>query len=424
MPNFLLEGFEPYHNSTALIFKDGQLSYEELDCAIEAKIKDLNNLATYEIISTEDRLEFTIKALACLRARKLFIPIESPDSLHATRRVKQLKMNLSDDRLKALAFCRYALLTSGSSGSPKAVFYDEKTFEFVLARIQHIFKFTAESKELSYLPLQHSDGFNRVLACLNNGAQVRLAKLINVSGESELVEGLKWCNQCFISWPILQVMKRLKTIGVFGDNKTIEIGSHCYSNEDLYHLDEVFPKSKIIKHYGLTECSRAMYIDNKDSNYFVENCVGKLNDQDVACEVTNEKFIRLTSPHCANYILADKTLTELRGSLLTCDLGEIKDGYLFLKGRGDDFVSSFGAHYHLAELEKLLEEGVGNLNFCLKKVVSNGNDHCKLFLARESWEMESEVRSFLQKLPSYMKPSISKVEQISRDANGKVIKIT
>lgn len=67
-------------------------------------------------------------------------------------------------------------------------------------------------------------------------------------------------------------------------------------------------------------------------------------------------YIKISGPMLANNLLLDQA-----GFYRTSDLGEIKDGHLIVKGRGDDVIISGGENISLSEIESAITNNFNNL---------------------------------------------------------------
>ena len=156
------------------------------------------------------------------------------------------------------------MFTTGTTGSPKGVCLTHANIAGSAANTNGFIGTTADDIEALALPLSHSFGLGRLRCVLTVGATlVLVGNFANLKSffsvlESERITGFGMVPA------VWQYIKRLsgRRIARFADQLNyIEIGSAALPLEDKHLLMELFPKTRLCMHYGLTEASRAMFTE-------------------------------------------------------------------------------------------------------------------------------------------------------------------
>ena len=163
------------------------------------------------------------------------------------------------------------LFTTGTTGAPKGV---ALTYENEAAAANNINSFiqnTSEDIELLALPISHSFGLGRMRCCLSIGTTlILMGSFVNVKRifrtiEEENVTGFTMVPA---SWKFLQKVSGNELAKYAPQIRYIEMGSAYLSEADKRNLAELFPKTRVTMHYGLTEASRSAFMefhDDKDA---------------------------------------------------------------------------------------------------------------------------------------------------------------
>jgi peptidoglycan/LPS O-acetylase OafA/YrhL len=124
----------------------------------------------------------------------------------------------------------------------------------------------------------------------------------------------------------------------------LEIGSQAMTAEEKRRVRAMFPKARIVQHYGLTEASRSTFLVISDASDAQLDSVGHPVGQGEV-DLSADGRIRIRGPQVArSRIDADGLhgLTDADGWLQTNDLGHLTDGHLYFDGRADDLINCGG----------------------------------------------------------------------------------
>ena len=116
------------------------------------------------------------------------------------------------------------------------------------------------------------------------------------------------------------------------------------SAEEKCAMKDLFPKARIIQHYGLTEASRTTFLDLNHSNREELASVGAPSG-DIEIGLTDDGLIRIRGANVATKLLVGGKQvpnTDEAGWFETRDLAELRDGRLYFLGRSDDMINLGG----------------------------------------------------------------------------------
>lgn len=245
--------------------------------------------------------------------------------------------------------------TSGTEGKPKGIVLSYANLADAADRLIDQMSLTAEVREYVGIPVTHSFGMARirVVSAVGGHAYIpprgfdpmELARMLE-AGEVNALSAVP---------TLLRIL--LKAPGLIGEAgrklRWLEIGSQYMSADEKRGICRMFPRARIVQHYGLTEASRSTFLvisgapdDRLES---VGRAVGKTD-----IGISAEGRIRIRGPHVARWRLdgdALVALTDPDGWLLTSDLGHLEDGYLYYDGRADDLINTGGVKVNPDTLE-------------------------------------------------------------------------
>lgn len=183
------------------------------------------------------------------------------------------------------------MFTTGTTAKPKGVLLSHYNVYSSARNINSFIGNTINDVEVLGLPICHSFGLGR-LRCtlLAGGTLVLLGSFANVRLFFNSIEqyGVTGFGMVPAVWNYIKALSGTR-IGQYADQiRYIEIGSAAMSLEDKRMLMDLFPNTRICMHYGLTEASRALFMEfhqNKDNL----GTIGKPVCENVSVDIFSEQ---------------------------------------------------------------------------------------------------------------------------------------
>ena len=258
------------------------------------------------------------------------------------------------------------IFTSGTTSQPKGV---ELTHEQLSLATQHIAAQvgnTSEDIELLLMPLSHSFGMARMRTTLYVGATLVIGyplkrlKRVFEAFEKYQITGVGLVPA---AWQFILKMSGDRLTQFASQLRYIELGSASLAPTDKAQLMAWFPHTRIVMHYGLTEVSRATFIDFRTDNL---EAVGRVN-QGAAFRILKDNGqpardgevgqIALKAPWMFSGYFQDPSATDkafIDGYFLTGDLGKTDGEYLYLTGRLKEIINVGGKKVNPLDVERVL----------------------------------------------------------------------
>ncbi|AJQ92806.1 phosphopantetheine-binding protein [Gynuella sunshinyii] len=248
------------------------------------------------------------------------------------------------------------LFTSGTEGKPKAILLSYGALANTTERLTSIMAIDSSIREYIGVPVNYSFGFGRCRVVSQAGGKFYIPP--NGFNPSEIAEMLQRDKINAISavptlWRILLQSQEL-FLGIGEKVLWIEIGSQYMSRAEKEQLKALFPKARIIQHYGLTEASRSSFLKIHETEGEELESVGKAYDG-VEVAVGGNGQIRIRGPHLASGQIKDtleQRLVDDDGWFTTSDQGRIENGYIYYEGRADDLINCGGVKLFPEALEQ------------------------------------------------------------------------
>ncbi len=236
--------------------------------------------------------------------------------------------------------------TSGTEGLPKGILLTYRNLGYTTERIIDVMQMTSEICEYVGVPATFSFGMARYRAVSAVGGRaympprgfdpMELARMLT-SGEVNALSAVPTLLRILLADPAI--------IGNAGKAlRWMEIGSQAMTADEKRQIRAMFPKARIVQHYGLTEASRSTFLVISEASDAQLDSVGHPVGQG-EIDLSADNRIRIRGPQVArSRIDADglHDLTDDDGWLQTNDLGHLKDGHLYFDGRADDLINCGG----------------------------------------------------------------------------------
>ncbi len=240
------------------------------------------------------------------------------------------------------------LMTSGTTGQPKAVQLTFGNFQSSCENWNHFLQFDTTDQFLCCLPMTHIGGLAVIIRALIYGFSVNIAEsfsselLYQILSKDPvtLISLVPTMLQRIIDQPDgLQYLKSLRAILLGGGPASDNLLENCL-NEKL----------NVVKTYGMTEtCSGIVglkILDQPEKKQFTG-----VPFKDVTLKIVNEEIV-VSGPMVMKGYLNH---SEANGIHNSRDLGWIDDGTLFLEMRRKDLIITGGENVNPKEVEELLK---------------------------------------------------------------------
>lgn len=246
------------------------------------------------------------------------------------------------------------VFTSGTEGQPKAIVLTQRNLGDVVHRLNEVMQVTEEIREYIGVPVTYSFGLGRVRAVSAAGGAFFLPERFDPAEIRTLLEAgeINAISAVPSLWRLLLAAPEI--IGPAGAAlRWIEIGSQYMSAEEKLGLKRLFPKARIVQHYGMTEASRSTFlvISEEEDPERLES-VGPAGE---TVRIGETGAIEIRGAHLALGRLAPggafTPLAAPDGWLRTSDRGEIREGLLYFLGRLDDQMNLGGIKVGAEALE-------------------------------------------------------------------------
>lgn len=468
--DILEEGVLRDSQNVALQYNDICLTYRDLMCKVKerARVFKENGISKGKKVGLilENPYEFIITffAVSCLEGilmpifyntgeEKINDIIKKNDINFVVANVdlKYKKVYESKDKKMKLFFCSglmdeglhdvsLILFTSGTTSTPKAIMLTNDNICSNVQAISEYLGLNPNDRILLIKNLCHASSLiGELFVGIYNGCTIILeTKLPVTSMILNLIE--KKNITVFFAVPtILKGFITCNKIKAFNLDKLkiINFYGAPMSQEDIKRLCELLPNCNLIYSYGQTEASpRVTYIERNDlikrpssSGKTIADVtlkiVNELNQQLAPFE---EGEIIVYGPNVMKGYYRNKEKSEktiIDGWLHTGDIGYLDDdGFLYVKGRRDNLLISFGKNIYLEEIEKTIvsKQGISEALVVGNKREDGTIELCAYVVLENRCITVSEIHKYcISHLENYKVPKkIVVVENLEKTNSGKL----
>lgn len=330
------------------------------------------------------------------------------------------------------------LFTTGTTGNPKGVCLTYSAIYNSATNINEFIKNDCDDIELIGLPLCHSFAMGRIRCNLIKGSTIVIINNFgNIKQLFEVIDSEKITGLGIVPavWEYIHKLSG-KSIGKYANQiKYIEIGSAAMSIESKKELLTILPNTRICMHYGLTEASRACFMEFHDIEHL--NSIGKavcdrvnvsiMNGQGevVPAEEQGELCIKGNMVMLRYFDKNDCKDAFYGDYFRTGDIGYISnDGYVYLLGRKKEIINVGGKKVSPIEVEDAIcTLGVKDC-VCVPMKDPEGimGELVKCYVLKGGTNLSFEEISngLSSKLENYKRPSVYEwIDEIPYTSSGK-----
>ena len=317
-------------------------------------------------IETVNAPAYVDAVLDCYDRGEIVVPLTDPSAtlpapIVLARRVSPpagggwLQRPLADHPPDAIAQISF---TSGTEGTAKGIAIPHRALADTVARLNAVMRVDGTIREYVGVPVYYSFGFGRCRAVCRAGGAAYIPE-----GGFSLVEFAAMLREGQVNaLSAVPTLLRLvlRNPALIADCaarlRWIEIGSQYMAPEEKAALRALFPKARIVMHYGMTEASRTTFQVISETP---DAALGGVGNTVGAAKVAidGDGRIMIRGPHVAAYALVGderRALTDAEGWYRSNDMGEIRDGQLWFLGRADDIINVSGIKVAAETVEQKL----------------------------------------------------------------------
>jgi len=324
--------------------------------------------------------------------------------------------------------------TTGTTGEKKGVMLTDSAVLHATKAINKVMEIPEFPIELLAMPLSRSFGLARMRCTfMMNGTLVLSQGLLNPAIFIKQLMDHKISGFGLVPFGIRLLLSRFSKYlhDLSPQIKYIEMGSEPFSASEKDQLQKLMPHTKIFMHFGLTEASRATFMDFRDRANL--ESVGQPTPG-TKIKICDNRLKDLGKNETGTILIHSKWLTKgywgidsnqyfKDGWLITDDIGMLDEkGYLYFISRESEMLNYKAYNFSPLEIENILNKHKYVENSCvvtrdhksgiLAFIVSNKKNNT---LIRE---LKDKCRDSLE---SYKVPSeIMFVDTIERSSTGKI----
>lgn len=250
--------------------------------------------------------------------------------------------------------------TSGTEGKPKGIILSYANLADAAERLIAEMGLTSDVREYIGVPVTHSFGMARIRVISAVGGQSYMpSRGFDPLELSRMLEAGEVNSLSAVPTLLRILLQSPEIVGDAGRKlRWMEIGSQYMTAAEKRGVRDLFPNARIVQHYGLTEASRSTFLQISEAPDELLESVGRAVGK-TEVDISPEGRIRIRGPHVARWRIDGDHLLELPGPdgwLVTSDLGQMKDGYLYFDGRADDLINSGGVKINPDTLEERISK--------------------------------------------------------------------
>lgn len=254
------------------------------------------------------------------------------------------------------------LLTSGSSGPPRALGFDRDAFAASAAAVTRRLALTAHDRWGLCLSLGHIGGLSLVVRAVMNSASVRLWPSFSADSVTRAVLAGEVTHLAIVPVMLRRILERLKDRRAPGIPQTLRCVLVGGAAASPGLLDEAWGAGlPVATTWGMTETASQIATAPPELARRLPGTAGRpLRGLEVAAGPGG--VLRVRGPTLASVVIrgpggaAEPLPTDADGWYVTRDIGRIDDdGLVWIEGRQDAIIVSAGLNVSPREVERVIE---------------------------------------------------------------------
>lgn len=415
--DFLLERFRENADSSAIIWQNSTLKYQDLLDRYEGAVSFLKNeiIESGAVVSlTGDFTPNTIALiLALINNQNIIVPFNYPikegeqNKFQIAEVERGILVNLEDDTYKTEIIAGKAnhifyrtlrdkkspglvLFTSGTSGQPKAAVHD---FNKLLTKFKTVRK---TQRTINFLLFDHWGGLNTLFYTLSNCGVVLALKNRKPEAVCEFVEHFKIellpVSPSFLNLLILSEIYKNYDLSSL---KLITYGTEPMPLHTLIKAKNIFPNVAFQQTYGLIELGVLRSKSKSDDSLWV-----KLGGEGFELRVVDNILQIKADSAMFGYLNAPSPFTE-DGFFITGDEVEVQGEFYKILGRRSEIINVGGDKVYPQEVENIIldMDNIQEITVYGEKHALMGNIVCANVLLKN----EEDPKEFTRRLKNYCK---------------------
>jgi acyl-CoA synthetase (AMP-forming)/AMP-acid ligase II len=364
-------------------------------------------------------------------AHKVIKPIRQLDYKNKRKSIFNLSVDGSAEAFGAFS--------SGTTGKRKFILVNRRQEKLMAAHICSNVGNTTLDTEILLMPMSHSFGLGRMRSAIFAGTRIVIGyEFRNLKKLFSAIKAHHITGFGLVPTALRYILKLSgNMVSNYGPQLNyLELGSAQLSEDEKRSLKILLPDTEIYMHYGLTEVSRALFLNLKSDNLLATAKLGTgaklkvVNESGVECEngVVGELF--LNAPWQAHNLDCLGSGTSLciedEEYISTGDIGYISNGYMFFCGRNKDIINTGGKKFTPNEIEFSVAQ-----NFPDLEVVVVGapdellGEKVLCFLVKvKNQTVVARLKNYIEtQFPKYMHPTdYLMIDEIPKTKSGKIQK--
>ena len=416
--NWIEERLVRFIDQTACIEGKRSWLYGDLQKYVERLIKTLRSCGNQSVVAI--RASQTIEGIAALLAihqlNLIALPLGpglSPNDCFESMKVAAADYHLSFDRgvaklkerepckrptlYKKLSGSGLVLLSSGTSGSPKAMLHSLKA---LLDRYKDIPSRTERSLQL--LLLDHIGGFDAAFRSLFAGSTLIIPDQLNPEAVGRAIEAHKVTvlptSPTFLNLLLLNGIPHRYDCSCL---KIIAYGAEPMPSALLKRLTHLFPQAKLQQKFGTSETGAIQIRSvSSDSLFF------SIQDMDTKWKIIDNELWLKSPSRIIGYLNDESSSLGENGWYQTGDLVSTNNkGQLQIIGRKSALINVGGQKVHPAEIEAIIEQ-IAEVDAC-RVYAEAGAITGSIIACKITTQSADDLRTWKRRLRKHCRPYLA-----------------